>query len=104
MNSENLKRYKYVKISRSNFFTTTIHSLHSVWSESKKKKSGRKVKMSLNSDYLCILIKKYIKLQKYMLYYLYTFITLCKSILRRPIIHKRIKSLKNARTHNIVAS
>ena len=36
MNSGELKTYKYVKISKSNFFMITILSLHSICSESKK--------------------------------------------------------------------
>ena len=36
MNSGDLKTYKYVKISKSNFFTITMLSLHSICSESKK--------------------------------------------------------------------
>ena len=37
MNSGDLKTYKCVKISKSNFFTITILSLHSICSESKKR-------------------------------------------------------------------
>ena len=37
MNSGDLKTYKYVKITKSNFFTITILSLHSIYSESKKR-------------------------------------------------------------------
>ena len=36
MNSRDLKMYKYVKISKSNFFMITILSLNSICSESKK--------------------------------------------------------------------
>ena len=36
MNSEDLITYKYIKISKSNFFTIAILSLHSICSESKK--------------------------------------------------------------------
>ena len=43
MNSGDLKRYKYVKISKSNFFTITILSLHSIHSESKKGKATIKI-------------------------------------------------------------
>ena len=39
MNSGDLKMYKYVKISKSNFFTITLLSLHSICSESKKYQS-----------------------------------------------------------------
>ena len=38
MNSGNLKTYKYVKISKSNFFVITILSLQSICSESNKNK------------------------------------------------------------------
>ena len=39
MNSGDLKTYKYEKISKSNFFTTSILSLHSICSESNNKVS-----------------------------------------------------------------
>ena len=38
MNSGDLKMHKYVKISKSNFFTITIFSLHSIFLESNKEK------------------------------------------------------------------
>ena len=40
INSGDLKTYKRVKISKSNFFTITILSLHSICSESNKKPNG----------------------------------------------------------------
>ena len=50
MNSGDLKTYKSIKISKSNFFTITILSLHSICSESKKQLS-REQNSTEKSDY-----------------------------------------------------
>ena len=55
MNSGDLKTYKCVQISKSNFFTITILSLHSICSESKKVDETRKKIMKwLSSETLWI--------------------------------------------------
>ena len=47
MNSGDLKTYKCVKISKSNFFTITILFLHSICSESKKEERKKKSRFYL---------------------------------------------------------
>ena len=49
MNSGDLKTYKYVKISKSNFFTITMLSLRSICSESNKEKEKKEKKKKENN-------------------------------------------------------
>ena len=59
MNSGDIKMYKYVKISKSNFFTITILSIHSTCSESKIKMKmnfkeySNKIKENITIDCVC---------------------------------------------------
>ena len=60
MNSEDLKAYKYDKISKLNFFTITMLSLHIIRSESKKY-------IIINYSLVTKLSKKFINMIKILL-------------------------------------
>ena len=59
----------------------------------KNNKSGRIVKVSFYAEYLCILIKN-AENNKNIYYYLYIFIILFKSTLRKPLFHNQTKRQK----------